>query len=419
MSLPPVAAGNPLRLDGPLRLRPVPPVPADPALPALAALVDGRQVAQLLQPLVGTHLEVAPRYARYKALNKATFLYDVAAGERRTAVVVTVAALRDLRKVLARPETEQLAAAARPRCLSDTPVAFLDEPAILVEWYPARVGLPGMAADPRHLVEPGLEAVAAAGAPDEPTLVSYKPERRAVLRWGRTYMKAYLGEADYRAAVVGLRASGPLAGMGAPALLAQVDDLRLTFQAEVDGREGASPRELGDVLARLHGCRPSCRLDEQLAADHLAGAASTAEQVGWLVPALREPVSALVADLRRTAPDPGPLVLSHGDLHLDQALGDGDTVRLVDFDHLCMADSGHDPATLAAHLVNGAEGELERAIGVLDEVLAGYGQRPPALAWHLAVEILRRATYPFRLLEVDWPARLARMVDDARRALRS
>src|SRR5207249_1538931 len=120
-----------------------------PALPALAELVDGVRVAEWLAPLVETDLDVVPRYARYKALNKATVLYDVAAGGRRTAVVVTVAALRDLRKVLARPETTQLVAAARARCLSPAPIAFVDDPGVLVEWYPARVGLPGLAADPR------------------------------------------------------------------------------------------------------------------------------------------------------------------------------------------------------------------------------------------------------------------------------
>ena len=139
--------------------------------------------------------------------------------------------------------------------------------------------------------------------------------------------------------------------------------------------------------------------------------------MAWLVPDLAEPVSALMADLRRSAPAPGQPVLSHGDLHLDQALGIGAEVRLVDFDHLCMAEPAHDPATLAAHLVNGGDDELEPATLVLDELLSGYGPRPPALGWHLAVAILRRATYPFRLLEQDWPARLGRMVEDAGRAL--
>src|SRR5207244_10465378 len=133
---------------------------------------------------VETDLDVVPRYARYKALNKATVLYDVVAGGRRTAVVVTVAALRDLRKVLARPETTQLVAAARARCLSRAPIAFVDEPGVLVEWYPARVGLPGLAADPRHVDPCRPDALARPAGPGrptpEPTLGRYKPDRRAV-----------------------------------------------------------------------------------------------------------------------------------------------------------------------------------------------------------------------------------------------
>jgi aminoglycoside phosphotransferase (APT) family kinase protein len=143
---------------------------------------------------------------------------------------------------------------------------------------------------------------------------------------------------------------------------------------------------------------------------HLDIAGATAIHVGQLLPDLQVPVDTLLKLLRETAPAAGPLVVAHGDLHLDQALlVDGD-IALLDFDHLCLADPAHDAATVAAHLITGAPGDLDAAAVVLDAICDGLGGHPPGLAWHLAVAILRRATYPFRLVRRDWPERMRETV---------
>src|SRR5207244_655220 len=122
-------------------------------------------------------------------------------------------------------------------------------------------------------------------------------------------------------------------------------------------------------------------------------------------------------DAAAAMPANGPSVVSHGDLHLDQALVEQDRTVLIDFDHICLASRAYDPATLAAHLVTGRPGDLGTALAVLDKLVAGYGSRPSALGWYLGVAILRRSSSPFRFLDPDWPARVIEMVRAAGEAL--
>ena len=76
-------------------------------------------------------------------------------------------------------------------------------------------------------------------------------------------------------------------------------------------------------------------------------------------------------------------------------------------------DPANDPATFAAHLIRGAPGDLGQALASLEVFLEGYGSRPVNLEWYLGGAILRRAGFPFRLVEPDWPARVEGMVSAA------
>jgi hypothetical protein len=83
-----------------------------------------------------------------------------------------------------------------------------------------------------------------------------------------------------------------------------------------------------------------------------------------------------------------------------------------------MADPAYDLGTLAAHAIQQGGATLEAARGDLEDVLSGYGPRPPNLDWYLSVAILRLADVPFRFLAPDWPERISRMIEDAWSVLR-
>jgi hypothetical protein len=72
----------------------------------------------------------------------------------------------------------------------------------------------------------------------------------------------------------------------------------------------------------------------------------------------------------------------------------------------------------APHLVSREADDLDKAFEVLEELLEGYGRRPPGLAWYLATSIIRRSPEPFRYLDEHWPERIEGMVTASEAALR-
>jgi hypothetical protein len=291
---------------------------------------------------------------------------------------------------------------------------FLEEPGVLVEWYPARVAIPGLAFDACRLGAQ-LEAAGHPRPEQDPILVSHKPESRAVQRWGSLYLKAYVQEEQYQLAMRGLERSAALQGVCVAAPVAAIPEERLTVQSEVVGGGAVtSMAALGEVLSRLHAAPRVADLPVVAAGDRLDLARSTATQLAWMLPDLVGPLDSVLEALRRSAPRPGShRVLSHGDVKLDNALLTPAGVALLDFDHMCMAEAGSDAAMAAADLVSGAPDDLAVATRALEELSSGYGHCPTGVMWHTAVSVLCRAIYPFRRLEPDWPARIRRMVEDA------
>ena len=391
------------------------PLPVDSLLPTFGEAVEGSALAAWASEATGVgDVEVRPRYLRYKPANKAIVLHDVRLGGTWTCVVLTVAALRDLTGVERRDDAVELAARVRGRCPIALPIAYVPELAALAEWYPAKLDMPGLSR---------LEAVAGV-LPDpsavlhgEPQLISYKPERRAVLRWGRAFLKTYVGQADHDEAWTGLAVGRRLNDLVLARPLADLPALRLTVQTEIAGRP-AEPEDLdavGEALARLHA-GPIDGLPQFGAGDHLEAARRTADHLAAVHPELAVRLQQLVDRLRACCPVSEESVLSHGDLHLAQALVVNGNVALIDLDRACAAVPGYDVATCGAHLVDRDAISLDRGRAGLDRLVAGYGPRPAYLDWYLAVAILRRAAAPFRFLRPDWPERVALMVaaaDDA------
>lgn len=112
------------------------------------------------------------------------------------------------------------------------------------------------------------------------------------------------------------------------------------------------------------------------------------------------------------------LVLSHGDFCARQLLLTGHRLALVDWDAMRLAPKALDPASYAAHLVAGEPHDLDDASDALEDLVQGYGDRPPGLTWYLATCILRHSRSPFRYFDERWPERVEGMVTAAETALR-
>ena len=154
------------------------PLPEDPALPALPDLLDGARFAAWAESVLGLATEEwTPRFLRYKPGKRAVVLHEVSVSSRQTWAVVTIAAGKDLRSIASSPEARRVADAARARCASPEPVHAIDEIGALVEWYPARLDLPGLVTAPGR-----ARALGRTVAVEEPELIVYRPLQRAVLR---------------------------------------------------------------------------------------------------------------------------------------------------------------------------------------------------------------------------------------------
>jgi hypothetical protein len=149
----------------------------------------------------------------------------------------------------------------------------------------------------------------------------------------------------------------------------------------------------------------------------LAVAEASAKYMTAILPALGGRLQALLRELELTVPSIDRLVLSHGDFGGSQLLVTPDGLAVVDWDALRLAPAALDPASYAAHLVSGGPDDLDDASEALEELLAGYGDRPPGLAWYFATAILRHSRWPFRYPDEHWPERVEGMVTAAERAL--
>jgi Ser/Thr protein kinase RdoA (MazF antagonist) len=125
----------------------------------------------------------------------------------------------------------------------------------------------------------------------------------------------------------------------------------------------------------------------------------------------------VVHTLELTAPDLDDVVACHGAFSAHHLLEADGRVTPIDFDDVCAAPAALDLATYVAELVRGDVADMTVAAGTLDALVAGYGRRPPALAWYLATSILRRVPTPFRHFEPDWATRTERMAAAAEEAL--
>jgi len=250
--------------------------------------------------------------------------------------------------------------------------------------------------------------------------MAYRPQLRATLAFSDHVLKVYARQHEFEAAAAGLQAVSSVQAVPTAPLEASLPDLRLTVQRRLTGEVPPRAEEVsgdaGELLAALHrSSAPGVRLVPPAA--QLAEVSATVDVVSVLCPHLERRLEALVDRLREAEPAVDELVLSHGDFHAAQLLRGREGLAMIDVDELCLAPRALDVTRYAAQLVRGDATDLDRALGLLEGVLDGYGRRPAALQWYLATGILRRARAPFRYLVERWPARVEAMVDAAEQAL--
>lgn len=402
------------------------PIPRDDVLPQMAALLDPERMAAFFGASLA-HAE-PPRveipYNRYKPGRSLAVHYRVIAhGTTHDAVSMTssdgdVAAL-------ARESGHALRAelvAGRSPALH--PLRWDPELRTLFQWLPFDVDLPALAEPPSSLHDRLAEAGVALGPEaGEPTILQYRPRRRAALRFDGHVLKIYRDEKTYRAGVAGLEVADRLGSIRTARGEAFVPEWLLTVQemlpGEALGRRADAAHAAGSLLAELHRTKLT-GLPVLLPQQRLKQVAASVDVVAAVTPRLATRARELLRELELAAPDldVDTLVPSHGDFHGGQLLDQGDGYALIDFDLLAAGPRAYDLANYAGHLVPKEAPELTAVVAVLDALVAAYGRRPPFLRWYLTASILRRARVPFRNFEPDWPQGVEIMIETAEAAFR-
>ncbi len=179
---------------------------------------------------------------------------------------------------------------------------------------------------------------------------------------------------------------------------------RLAGDMVTDARAAVVAPAAGAIAARLHAM-PADGLPSRRPIILLAVAAVAVRRTATFAPDVERRATALLAHLELTMPATPHVVTSHGDLVASQFCTMPDGLALLDFDEAGAAAPAHDLASFAANRVSGRPGDMDDALRVLDAICEGYGRRPAALEWHLAVAILRRVDTAFRNQKKDWPER--------------
>jgi ABC-type multidrug transport system fused ATPase/permease subunit len=403
--------------------------PEDQALPQMGRLLSPDEMAPVLRRALGEGApqpDVNVRYLRYKPGTNLVVRYGVRLLDEEHEATAMIAAHDYLERRAAKPENRALARMVDGRCPSPTPLAYDPEVGCLVQWYPLDLSLPGLAEPPTRL----CRSLRSAGVPvredgEAPFRLAYKPRRRAVLRLGDHVVKCYAKDDHFAAAASALRASSRLRSVVVPNFEGTVPSLRVTAQSFLPGRSASEPGDVaawaGRLLADLHTSSADWQLLDSLIpappSRQFDAAAASARLVVAVAPKLERRLERVLRKIEGSRPDVGKLVPSHGDFNARQLLVVNGELAVTDFDELCLAPPALDLATYVAYVVYGEDSDLPAAQGVLGELVAGYGSRPPGMSWYVATMILRRAPRPFRYQEPDWIERMAGMVDAAADAL--
>ena len=403
------------------------PIPHDDALPQMAELFDPEAMA----PFLGDTLEredvvqgIAIPYNRYRPGRDLAVHYEVTVNGTTHHAVAMSSLREELSGLVGTHDLVERAKLVAGRSPASRPFWWDARLRTLFQWLPFDLDLPALSERPgalrRRLADAGVPLPPDDG---EPALLQYRPRRRVALRLDGHVLKVYRDEKTYRAGVSGLEAAAHLGSIRTARGEAFVPEWLLTVQELLPGdplaRRAEVASDAGALLAELHAT-PLAGLPPLLPEHRLKQVAASVKVVTAVAPHLAGRAQALLRELELAAPQLGAdgLVSAHGDFHGGQLLVQDDGYALIDFDLLAAGPPAYDLANYAGHLIPKEAPDVAFAMGVLDELVAAYGRRPPFLPWYLSASILRRARVPFRNFEPDWPRGIEIMIDAAEAAFR-
>ncbi len=396
----------------------------DPAIPGLAVVFDPDAfVGELRGVLPEADLRTAQiTYLRYKPQSycRAAYRLDVAG----TAVEADVRACRpeDLADWPAAGESSSISGPLGPGRI------VLGQRAVLVTVFPNDLKL--LALQPLSDLEERGRLLREL-LPDHPELWSaelrclrYRPERRYVAELRATNGKrALLKSYTRRAYLRGKRNAQAFQSRG-PLRVARLlgcSDQRglLAFEWMPGGLlfdlclapeiNYQAVSAAGAALAALHAQQP-VGLDHWTRQAEAEDLIALASEVGFIYPKLAERAEQLA---RRLATELGsaPAMLAplHGDFSAKQVLVDEEQAAIIDLDWASYGDPADDLGNFIAQTERCAlRGELapSRVAWIRAALLEGYGRTssrpvPQRLGLYTAVELFRRARFPFRTREPD------------------
>jgi hypothetical protein len=408
----------------------------DPSIPGLAIALDADAfLAALRRVAPGAEPRTAKiTYVRYKPHSYCRTAYRIGLAGGDLDVDVRACRTEDFAAWLAE---------CKP-CVSG-PLGpgriILEDCAVVLTAFPNDFRLP----DLRHLLDPvdrpELLRELLPGRPEfwqvDFRCLRYRPERRFVAqlvseRKTRAIVKAYTRKAYARAR----HCAGAFHSQGllriAP-LLGSSDSRRLLAFEWMPGRLlsdlWTAPtqtcceaiRATGAALAALHDQHPDGLSEwtpDATAADLLVVASELGFVCPWLAVRADEIARRLRALLVETPATP---CTGHGDFSANQVLVDERDVAIIDLDWACYSNPADDLGNFIAQAERFAlRGELDpqRVELFKGALLEGYGRAteralPQRIGLYTAVQLFRRARFPFRLREPDWDRRTESLVDRA------
>ena len=264
----------------------------------------------------------------------------------------------------------------------------------------------------------------------------YRPERRfvaelRVANGARALLKSYTKKAyirgEHNAQAFQSRGSLRIAS-----LIGHSQSRRLLAFEWLPGRllmdlctspecDGKAVSAAGAALAAFHAQAPeglACWTRE----DEVADVNSLASEVGIICPNLADRAGDLARRLAaRLAEAPVLRLPMHGDFSANQVLVSEHEVAIIDLDWACYGDPADDLGNFIAQveaLALCGEVSAGRVERVRDALLQGYAhaanrQPPERIGLYTALKVFRRARFPFRTREADWPQRTEALLDRA------
>jgi aminoglycoside phosphotransferase (APT) family kinase protein len=396
-------------------------VERDRGLPGLGVVLDPEAVVDWLRrhgPDTGVR-DARPQYVRYKPGTSCLVTYAVEATDG--SAVLTVKAYRP-------PALDKLAKAARLRANTSLigPAAIVSEDSALsATVLPYDVKLRRLS----DLLGPRPEKVLddlLPGRGEAPRLhiLSYKPERRAVVRvdWsgGSAVVRVYAAR-EY-ASGAGRRIVGRPAGVQLAWTLALHPSYPVTATEWLDGDDGTTAfgnpdraSAIGDALARLHGapCTASWTRstddDRRRLRDVVRGLAD-------VLPAYAARLNHLAGVLEECLVTTNAPALTHGDFAARQTVFTACGVALTDLDEAAAGDPAADVGSFLADIeYQVMSGELDQTSADCSAAgfLEGYARvrsMPGGVEAHLVAQLLRLAPMPFRARMPDWQRRIEQVI---------